>query len=185
MMPLPVRKVVTKTIRKVPGFAAPSQVYDGAGCTVSTPRGTPTQTTFLGALCRLLLGYSFLLFANKRQPALQFRAEVCFISRNLDRFQGRLSPKPAIQLLARGGLYVSSLFSDWHTIGRPSLRDRNWLTEEGDDLLPTFKRRRFCCWFLLFRNGASTMLTRAVGLQGGFRAWHDTGLPVETKRQAA
>jgi len=59
------------------------------------------------------------------------------------------------------------LFSDWHAIGRPSLRDRNWLPEESGDLLPTLEDVGFWFSVLAFRHGPSTMRVSSIALQTG------------------
>ncbi len=104
------------------------------------------------------------MLLSKCQPALQFRAEVCFLSRNLNRLPSRFATQPAIQFPARR-LNVSSLFFDGHSLIRPSLCDRNWLPEKSGDLLPPFQYVGLCIWLLWFWHGAGTMLSPTDGLQ--------------------
>lgn len=75
--------------------------------------------------------------AHKCQPALKLRAEVGFGGGNLDRLARGFASEPAIQFFPRG-FDISTLAFRRHAFTRPSLNDRNWLTEKGRDLPPPF-----------------------------------------------
>jgi hypothetical protein len=77
-----------------------------------------------------------------------------------------LGEKPAIQFFT-GGFDISSLALDGHTLGCPTLRDRDWLSEKSRDLLPSFENVCLCLQFLSLYHGSSTMLSGAAGLQAG------------------
>jgi hypothetical protein len=77
------------------------------------------------------------LHSNMRKSPFQLSQKIGFRCGDVQRLASRFAPEPLVQRLGRS-CDKSALAADYSHL-RPSLHNREWLTEEAGDLPPAFE----------------------------------------------